>query len=106
MLRCGGEGGPHFKGKTHSDETKEKISKNEKGRIKHRETLKRKFSSGELTPWNKGVRNNISDEYRKKMSEAAKNRAKSPCFICEREMDNCHIKMHMSRHNDTRLYTN
>lgn len=55
-----------------SDESKKKIS----------ETLKRKYESGEiiskgsygLEPWNKGLKNSYSDEYRNKISESLKGR--------------------------------
>jgi hypothetical protein len=66
-LGIGGEGGPHFKGKTHSKETinkiKEKIDYSEQGRI-----LSKKHKEGELTIWNKGK--TLDEEYRTKISKA------------------------------------
>jgi hypothetical protein len=66
-LGIGGEGGPHFKGKTHSKETinkiKAKIDYVEEGR-----KLSKKYKEGELIAWNKGK--TLTKETKQKMSEA------------------------------------
>ena len=66
-LGVGGEGGPHFKGKTHTKETmeriKEKIDYVEKGRI-----LSKRYIEGELVVWNKNKKQ--ADSHNKKISEA------------------------------------
>lgn len=63
-LGIGGEGGPHFKGKTHSKESIEQMVSNKKG-FTHSVESKKKISEA-----NKGKV--ISDETRKKLSEKAK----------------------------------
>jgi len=75
-LGVGGEGGPHFKGKTHSEKTKELIRNDENAKMRRNQTLKRRIANGEIEPWNKGKRGIISDEYRQKLSDSAKKRPK------------------------------
>ena len=67
-LGVGGEGGAHFKGKTHGAYMKE-INSSTKHRKKIAEGLKRAYASGH-TVWNKGKTNQVSDITRKKMSDA------------------------------------
>jgi len=63
-LGVGGEGGPHFKGKKHSDVTLQKLSNLSKGR-KHSNERKKQISEQ--------LRNRpVSDETRKKISESIK----------------------------------
>lgn len=68
-LGVGGEGGPHFKGKTHTKETilriKEKIDYIENGRI-----LSERYKKGELIVWNKGKQQ--TEDHNKKISNARK----------------------------------
>lgn len=68
-LGIGGEGGPHFKGKKHSDETKEKNRISSTGRVNSEETRK-KISE-------KGKNRIVTEETRQKLSERALNRFKS-----------------------------
>lgn len=63
----------HFRGKSRSKETKEKISKTLMGhsvsdeqRKNHSKLMKEKYASGEIKVWNKGK--HLSDETRKKVS--------------------------------------
>ena len=65
-LGVGGEGGPHFKGKTHGPYMKEICSTNEHKK-KVAEGLKRAYSNGH-TVWNKGK--TLDEEYRTKISKA------------------------------------
>lgn len=67
-LGIGGEGGPHFKGKTHKIETIEKVNCSEEYIDKRKKTIKEKYESGDLTPWNKGKQ--LSEETKQKMREA------------------------------------
>lgn len=64
----GGEGGPHFKGKSHSKETKEMYS-TDKFRSKVSEGLRNYYDNGGQ-PWNKGVIGSINDEVKEKISKA------------------------------------
>ena len=70
-------------GKKHSEETRKKISEAQKGRRRNSlsEEHKRKISEKSKrprpsmkgrTPWNKGLKDTISEETRKKMSDAKK----------------------------------
>lgn len=74
-LGVGGEGGPHFKGKTHTKETisriKEKIDYVKNGRI-----LSERYKKGELIAWNKGKKQ--TEEHNKKISNARKGKTLSP----------------------------
>ena len=63
-MGIGGEGGPHFKGKKHSDKTKQKLSEISKGR-KFSEEAKLKISEANR-------RRVLSDETKRKLSEKAK----------------------------------
>jgi len=69
-LGIGGEGGPHFKGKKHSDETKEKTRVGALGKFVSEETRK-KLSE-------KGKNRIVTEETRQKLSDRALNRFKSP----------------------------
>lgn len=62
----GGEGGPHFSGLKHSEETKKKLSEIQKGR-KHSEETRKKISESNR-------RRGISEETKKKIAEKAKQR--------------------------------
>jgi hypothetical protein len=64
-LGIGGEGGPHFKGKTHGSYMK-KINSSEEHRKKVAEGLKRAYSNGH-TVWNKGKK--LDAEYKQKISK-------------------------------------
>jgi group I intron endonuclease len=67
-LGVGGEGGPHFKGKTHSEKTRELLSKQSSNRKVSQET-KDKLS--------KAFKNRtFSEETRQKLSEKARQRSK------------------------------
>ena len=74
-LGVGGEGGPHFKGKTHTKETleqiKEKVDYVEKGRI-----LSKRYKEGELVAWNKNKKQ--TDDHNKKISKARQGKKHSP----------------------------
>ena len=61
----GGEGGPHFKGKSHSIETRKKISKSRKG-LKLSRQAREKISEANR-------KRKLSDETKRKLSEKAKN---------------------------------
>jgi group I intron endonuclease len=61
----GGEGGPHFKGKKHTSEVKERIAQKITGR-KLSDEAKRKIAQS-------NSRRSVSEETRKKLSEKAKN---------------------------------
>jgi hypothetical protein len=63
----GGEGGPHFKGKRHSSEVKERISKKNTGR-KFSDEAKRKIAES-------NSRRKLSEETKKRLSERAKKRS-------------------------------
>ena len=63
-LGIGGEGGPHFKGKKHTEKTKKRLSEIAKKRIVSDET-KKKISEGNR-------KRIVSDETKKKLSEKAK----------------------------------
>ena len=60
----GGEGGPHFKGKSHSIETRKKLSDSRQGKKLSNET-KEKISEANR-------RRQLSDETKRKLSEKAK----------------------------------
>lgn len=68
-LGVGGEGGPHFKGKTHSKETINKIKKNV-DYAKKASILSEKYKRGELTVWNKGKQQ--TEEHNRKIRESKK----------------------------------
>tara|TARA_Y100000780_G_scaffold133768_1_gene120330 strand:+ start:50 stop:355 length:306 start_codon:yes stop_codon:yes gene_type:complete len=65
------KGKKYHLGKTHSEETKRKMSEAHKGK-KHSEETKRKMSEAKMgrIPWNKGK--SPSEETKRKMSEAQK----------------------------------
>jgi group I intron endonuclease len=67
----GGEGGPHFKGKTHTDETRKKLSEISKNKPKvyTKESKERHAEAGRRRVW--------SEETRRKISEKAKGRKHS-----------------------------
>jgi hypothetical protein len=64
----GGEGGPHFKGKTHTEETRKKLSEiaKTKPKVYTKESKKRHAEAGRKRVW--------SEETRRKISEKAKER--------------------------------
>lgn len=65
-LTIGGEGGPAFAGKTHSEDNRKKFAEQHKGRVPSMET-RQKLS-------NAGKGRIVSDETKKKLSERAKQR--------------------------------
>jgi hypothetical protein len=67
-LGIGGEGGPHFKGKKHTEETKEKIKSNT-NYSEIAKKLKEKYSNGELVVWNKGLTGVVKEDIKNKISE-------------------------------------
>ena len=73
-LGVGGEGGSHFKGKKHTEETKKRLSEIAKNRVFSDET-KQKISEGNR-------KRIISDETKKKLSDKAKER-----FSSQKERD-------------------
>jgi group I intron endonuclease len=84
-LGIGGEGGSHFKGKKHTEETKKLLSEMAKNRVFSEET-KQKISEGNR----KRV---ISDETKKKLSDKAKERFSSQI---ERDRISKSVKMAMT----------
>jgi group I intron endonuclease len=73
-LGVGGEGGSHFKGKKHTEETKKRLSEIAKNRV---------FSDGTKQKISEGNRKRIiSDETKKKLSDKAKER-----FSSQKERD-------------------
>lgn len=66
----GGEGGPHFKGKTHTEETKQKIKQKRAHQICTEETRKKIGAANK--------KRIITEEFRKKMATIATGRKKSP----------------------------
>ena len=68
-LGVGGEGGPHFKGKTHNEEIISKRTESRKD-FKHSVEARKKISEA-------NSRRDISDETRKKIAEKAKGRKHS-----------------------------
>ena len=68
-LGVGGEGGPHFKGKTHNEESIAKRTESRKD-FKHSVEARKKISEA-------NSRRDISDETRKKIAEKAKGRKHS-----------------------------
>lgn len=113
----------HFYGKTHTTETKQKISNSQKGRKNSVETRNKisKANKGKPKPNGFGdkislansgkmlkeeTKNKISNkakircenpDYIKKISEAQKNRKRGICIHCSKEMDICNLKKY---HND------
>lgn len=72
------KGNQHHKGKKHSEETKNKMSKVKKGK-RHTDEAKNKMSEAAKgrTPWNKGKKcKPLSEEHKKKIGEASKNMSK------------------------------
>jgi group I intron endonuclease len=65
-LTTGGEGGPAFTGKTHSDENRKKFAEQQKGRVASIETRQKLSAAGKGRV--------VSDETKKKLSERAKQR--------------------------------
>jgi len=63
-MGVGGEGGSHFKGKKHTEETKQKLSLLSKGRKASNETKKKISEAGKKRIW--------SEETKRKISEKAK----------------------------------
>jgi len=68
-IGIGGEGGPHFKGKKHSDETKNKLKESSIGKIFSDESKKKISESLKCRI--------VSEETRKKLSDSAKKRFES-----------------------------
>jgi hypothetical protein len=77
-MGVGGEGGSHFKGKTHTEETKKKLSLLSKGRKASEETRKKISEAGKKRIWSAETKQKISEkaklrfqniENRKKHSE-------------------------------------
>jgi group I intron endonuclease len=66
-LGIGGEGGPQFLGKTHSEETKKKLSNIQRGKL-HSDETKKKISDANFR------RGGHNDETKRKLSEKAKER--------------------------------
>lgn len=72
----GGEGGPHFKGKTHSPELKE-MFRTEEFRSKVSEGVRKYYEEGGK-PWNKGLAGSaVTDEVKEKISNARKGKTHS-----------------------------
>jgi hypothetical protein len=71
-MGIGGEGGSHFKGKKHTEETKKRLSEIAKGQVISEETRKK------ISDANRNRK--VSDETRKKLSDKAKLRFQSKEF--------------------------
>ena len=79
----GGEGGPHFKGKTHTEETRKKLSEisKTKPKVYTKESKERHAEAGRKRVWSEETRRKISEkaklrkqteETKRKISEAIK----------------------------------
>lgn len=71
-LGIGGEGGPHFKGKKHTQEAIDKSNRTQEYIEKRKKTFKENFEKGINKSWNKGKKQTI--EHNKKISEGCKGR--------------------------------
>lgn len=72
-LGIGGEGGPHFKGKTHSNETKEKLSKLSKNKPKYKKTQEQ-LDQERATRYNKNGGKWFSNETIEKIKKKKQDR--------------------------------